>query len=173
MRPGESEYQNVDTNNRRICKYNFDKLVVNCKPELPHQLNYINWERKSDFTFESLNYQGQYYSDSSKFLQKENKYKFTPDDGFILLDRKYELETGGIRPIWFSEKWYSDEKLLDFLENDFVYSSLIDITFYYKGRKTRYMDKSTHGNTWCFDGWDNCGDLDYLNYLEQRRNSTK
>lgn len=173
IRPGESEYPNVDPLNRRTCKYNFDKIIVNCNSELPSQLQYINWERKTDFTFESLDYQGQYSSDSSKLLQKENKYKFTPDDGLIPLDQKYDVETGGIHPIWFGKKWYSEEKLLNFLENDFINSNLIDITFYYKGRKTRYMDKSTLGNVWCFDGWDNCGDLDYLNYLEQRPNSTK
>lgn len=170
---GGYDSPNVDSMIRRKCKYNFDKIIVNCNSELPSQLQYINWERKTDFTFESLNYQGQYYSNSSKSLKKGDKYKFTPEDGFIPIDQKYDVEIGGVGPVCISEEWYSDQKLLDFLQKDFINSNLIDITFYYKGRKTRYMDKSTLGNVWCFDGWDNCGDLDYLNYLEQRYNSTK
>ncbi len=152
----------------RLCKYQYDEIHLKSPSGLPKELSHITWERKKGI-FYAQNLIGYYNSNS----QKHSEENLNPKTGLLKINDKYSPDKSGIEEVVVDNYYYSDRKLSAFLDVNFRQSQIEKITFFFKGRKTREIFREKYElyneEILCFDGWDNCADISYLNYLKERQ----
>lgn len=143
------------------CEYMYDSIMIETLGEIPKELSHIKWF-KAENEYRSEKIKGKYNSNSQKSGQSK----------MISLADKYNQTNGGIELVSVENEWYSDNILKDFLDTEFKATSISKMMFFFKGRKVREIIKDDYlecKDMLCYDGWDNCCNDIYLNYMKKRQ----
>lgn len=171
LAPDESAYPNNEPN-FRICRYHYDQIKLSMIPgsdALPEELSGIPWQ-KTVAGYESINHSGTYTSNNSKSvaIREDQSYKLEVETGSIALKDKYDLRKGGALYLYVNHESYDYPELDHFIRHQRTSSNILKMDFYYKGRHVRRLRKNRPKEALCMDGWDNCADEGFMNYLSKR-----
>lgn len=168
VKMGERDIPSTSRENWQICHYAYNRIELIGTEEIPEQLKGLNFHKETG-KLVSMDTWGLYNSYSEKNYTDGQRYKLTVEEHSISLEEKYDPEKGGIKHITISGAWYSDMRIAQFIHEHLTASEVKEIHFYFNNRLTRLVSREKYNAVMAFDGWDNCANPSYREFLRVRQ----